>query len=135
MVIWLLMLLRRRRLLVKVAFPGKLLQHSLYGNITPSKLLTHQGLALILKMQDKNVSKEIISKMSVLATSGFGLVAALAWNNVIQEAVNEYIKPFIGVGSGLVSLLIYAVVITILAVIITLNLSRLEQKFTRRMPG
>ena len=83
----------------------------------------------------KKIHLEVIRKMSVLATSGFGLVAALAWNNVIQEAVNEYIKPFIGVGSGLVSLLIYAVVITILAVIITLNLSRLEQKFTRRMPG
>ena len=83
----------------------------------------------------KKIHLEVIRKMSVLATSGFGLVAALAWNNVIQETVTQYIKPLIGAGSGLVSLLIYAIVITVLAVIVTLNLSLLEQKFTRRMPG
>ena len=83
----------------------------------------------------KKLHLEIVRKMTVLATSGFGLVAALAWNSVIQETVNTYIKPYIGTGSGLISLLIYAVLITVLAVVVTLNLSRLEQKFTRRMPG
>lgn len=79
-------------------------------------------------MAVKNLSKSIIKQMTALATSGFGLVAALAWNNVIKETVDAYIKPLIGGQSGLVSLLIYAVVITVLAVIVTLNLSRLEQK-------
>lgn len=76
----------------------------------------------------KDLPKSVIKQMTVLATSGFGLVAALAWNNVIKETVDTYIKPLIGGQSGLVSLLIYAVVITVLAVIVTLNLSRLEQK-------
>lgn len=76
----------------------------------------------------KKLHLEVINKISALAVSGFGLVAALAWNNVIQETVNEYVRPLIGGGSGLISLLIYAVLITILAVIVTINLSRLEQK-------
>lgn len=79
-------------------------------------------------MSVKHLPKAVIGKMTALATSGFGLVAALAWNNVIQETVNQYIKPLIGGGSGIVSLLIYAVLITALAVLVTLNLSKLEQR-------
>lgn len=73
----------------------------------------------------------VVKQMITLTTSGFGLVAALAWNNVIQEFVNNYIKKYLAVGSGIISLLIYAILITILAVIITYQLStiveRLEQ--------
>lgn len=63
-----------------------------------------------------------------MATSGLGLVAALAWNNLIQELVSQYIEPLIGGASGILSLLIYAVVVTILAVVVTYNLSRLVKK-------
>ena len=76
----------------------------------------------------KDLPKAVIKQMTALATSGFGLVAALAWNNVIKEAVEVYIKPLIGEGSGLVSLVIYAIIITVLAVLVTLQLSKLEQK-------
>jgi len=71
---------------------------------------------------------EIVTQMLSLATSGFGLVAALAWNSVIQEVVNNYVKKFLPGNSGLVSLLIYAVVVTILAVIVTMNLSKVKDK-------
>lgn len=63
-----------------------------------------------------------------LATSGFGLVAALAWNELIKELVGKYIQPLVGGLSGIISLLIYAVVVTVLAVVVTLNLSRLIKK-------
>lgn len=63
--------------------------------------------------------------MLTLATSGFGLVAALAWNSVIQEFVNTYVKKALPNGSGIWSLLIYAVIVTILAVLITYNLSKI----------
>ena len=63
-----------------------------------------------------------------LATSGFGLVAALAWNELIKETVNQYIKPFVGGASGVISLLIYAIIVTFLAVVVTYNLSRLAEK-------
>ncbi len=76
----------------------------------------------------KKMRVEVLRQMITLATSGFGLVAALAWNNVIQEFVNNYIKRYLDVGSGLISLLIYAVLITILAVIVTYQLSKLVEK-------
>ncbi len=76
----------------------------------------------------KRLHTEILKQMLTLATSGFGLVAALAWNSVIQEFVNSYVKKFLPSGSGIWSLLIYAVVITFLAVFITFQLSKLLQK-------
>jgi len=63
-----------------------------------------------------------------LVTSGFGLVAALAWNELIKEVVNLYIKPIFGKNSGLISLAIYAVIVTFLAVLVTYQLSRFAEK-------
>lgn len=87
-------------------------------------------------MVDKNPNKkklqvEVVRQMITLATSGFGLVAALAWNNVIQEFVNNYIKKYLDVGSGIISLLIYAVLITALAVIVTYQLSKIAEKLEK----
>lgn len=78
----------------------------------------------------KEIPLTVIKQMTTLATSGFGLVAALAWNNVIKETVEIYIKPLIGQNSGLISLIIYAILVTALAVLVTLQLSKLEQKFS-----
>ena len=63
-----------------------------------------------------------------LATSGFGLVAALAWNEFIKELVNNFIKPVTGKFSGIISLFVYAVIVTILAVAVTYNLTKLVKK-------
>jgi uncharacterized membrane protein len=63
-----------------------------------------------------------------LATSGFSLVAALAWNSVIQAVINDYIKPYLGNGSGLVTALIYAIVTTLIAVAVGMQLSRIQEK-------
>ena len=76
----------------------------------------------------KELPLAVVKQMAALATSGFGLVAALAWNNVIQEFINNYIKPYVGIGSGLVSLLIYAIIVTALAVLVTLQLSKIQQR-------
>lgn len=70
----------------------------------------------------------VIKNMVVLATSGFGVVVALAWNEVIKNVVDHYIAPYFGKDSGLISLLIYAVVMTILAVLVTMQLSSLQKK-------
>ena len=78
--------------------------------------------------KERRLHQELLYQMLQLATGGLGLVAALAWNEVIKEAVNEYIKPLVGGASGLISLLIYAVIVTILAVTITYNLARITKK-------
>lgn len=80
---------------------------------------------------ERKLHKEIVKQMVTLATSGFGLVAALAWNSVIQELVNGYIKPLLPRGSSLVSLVIYAALVTTIAVVVTVNLSKLIEKLEK----
>ena len=80
---------------------------------------------------DKKLHLTIVKQMIALSTSGFGLVAALAWNNVIQEFVNNYIKKYLDVGSGLISLLLYAILITALAVTVTYQLGKLAEKLEK----
>lgn len=84
-----------------------------------------------MRSSPKKIHIDVVRQMLTLATSGFGLVAALAWNNVIQEFVNNYVKKFLPDGSGIVSLLVYAIVITILAVTVTLQLSKVLDKLER----
>jgi len=56
---------------------------------------------------------EVIEKVAALVTAAFGLVAALAWNGAIQELF----KLIFGEQSTLVAMFVYAVVVTIIAVI------------------
>ena len=78
-----------------------------------------------LKKEADEIKKQFAKQILTLVTSGFGLVAALAWNEVIKEIVDVYIKPFFGEGSGLVSLFIYALFVTVLVVIVTYLLSNI----------
>lgn len=83
------------------------------------------------KAEKKRLSLEVIRQMVALSTSGFGLVAALAWNSVIQEFVNSYIKKWLPGGTGIVSLLIYAIIVTFLAVLVTLQLTKVKDRLER----
>jgi uncharacterized membrane protein YidH (DUF202 family) len=62
----------------------------------------------------------IVDKMSTLITAAFGLVAALAWN----EAIKAIFKEIFGTAESIVPMLIYAIVITIAAVILTILVAR-----------
>ena len=76
---------------------------------------------------NKSIHKELIRQMVALSTAGFGLVAALAWNEAIQAFVKEYIDQYISAGSGILSRFIYALIITVIAVMVTYQLSRLKK--------
>ena len=65
---------------------------------------------------------EMIKTFSTLFTAAFGFVAALAWNNVVKDAINRYISP----GQGLKSELVYALFVTALAVLISYYLGTLS---------
>lgn len=86
------------------------------------------NLRKFLREHTFRFSKQLARQTLKLTTSGFGLVAALAWNEVIKEAVDNYIQPLVGGSSGLISLFIYAIVVTILAVFVTYNLSQFVKK-------
>ena len=62
-----------------------------------------------------------------LVTSGFGLVSALAWNELIKEIIKVYIQPLFGETSGIISLLIYALIVTALAVFITFQVGKIAE--------
>ena len=62
--------------------------------------------------------------MTQLATAGFGVVAALAWNSAIQGLINRFIEP----GSGLRSQLFYALIVIVIAVVVTFMLGKMSQK-------
>jgi hypothetical protein len=80
---------------------------------------------------EKKFHEELITQMLTLATSGFGFVAALAWNETIKAVVQQYIEPRIP-GSGLLSQLFYAVLVSFLAILVTYQLSKLASRFQRR---
>ncbi|HRN96597.1 MAG TPA: DUF5654 family protein [Candidatus Levybacteria bacterium] len=75
--------------------------------------------------EQQKLHVEIVRQMLTLATSGFGLVSALAWNSLIQEFVATYVRRWLPEGGQLLSLSLYAVIVTILAVFVTIQLSKL----------
>ena len=84
------------------------------------------NIAALVKMADENKSlrEEIIDKMAALITAAFGLVAALAWNGFILALFQQ----IFGTTSGIVPNLAYAVVVTIIAVIMTIMIARAAKK-------
>lgn len=82
------------------------------------------------KISEKETSfrRELAGQLVTLTTSGFGLVAALAWNEAVQAFVKEYIEKYYPAGSGVFSKFFYALLITVLAVLITYQLSRIASR-------
>jgi len=62
----------------------------------------------------------VLDKIAALVTAAFGLVAALAWN----EAIKAIFKEIFGEAESIGPLLIYAIVVTIAAVILTIIVAR-----------
>ncbi len=81
-------------------------------------------------VEEKRIHVEIVRQMLTLATAGFGIVAALAWNSLIQDIINTYVKPYFPEGS-VFSLFIYAVIVTVIAVIVTLQLTKVLRQLER----
>ena len=70
------------------------------------------------------VGRTVIKTIITLVTTAFGLVAGLAWNDAIQKLI----ESVMGAGDALTGLFIYAVVVTIIAVVVTILLARVAAK-------
>ena len=70
------------------------------------------------------MKKEVIERLAALATAAFGLVAALAWNGAIQAVF----KSVFGSADSIPAMLIYAVVVTIIAVLVIIWVARAANK-------
>lgn len=62
--------------------------------------------------------------MITLASASLGLVAALAWN----EAIKAGIKHFLGEGESLSALFLYAVLVTVIAVVVLVILAKMASR-------
>ena len=69
--------------------------------------------------------------MMTLSTAGFGLVAALAWNEAIKGFVEQYIQPYFP-NTAIYYKFFYAILVTVFAVLITYQLSQLSARFGQK---
>jgi uncharacterized membrane protein YidH (DUF202 family) len=82
-------------------------------------------MIFVNKMDDEEeksttLKTEVLDKMAILVTTAFGLVAALAWN----DAIKAIFKEILGDSNTIVPMLIYAITITIIAVILIIIVAR-----------
>ena len=73
-------------------------------------------------------SKEVVATMISLATAAFGFVAALAWNTAITESFNKTFAEGQQTRAELSALYIYAVVVTLVGVVVIVLLGRLAAR-------
>lgn len=69
-------------------------------------------------------SKAAIQSMITLASAALGLVCALAWNDAIKTAM----KAILGEDDNLAGLFTYAILATLIAVVVLLVLARTAAK-------
>ena len=65
-----------------------------------------------------------LGTMLSLATVAFGLIAAGAWNKVISDAIALFLKP----GNGVLAELVYAILVTLLAIFVVQGLAKVAEK-------
>lgn len=74
------------------------------------------------------MKKDVIEKLAMLITAAFGLVAALAWNGAIQAIF----KRVFGESDTLGAMLTYAIIVTIIAVIVTIWIGKAEARINAK---
>ena len=65
-----------------------------------------------------------LGTMISLATVAFGLIAAGAWNKFITDFIGLFLKS----GTGVWAEFIYAVIITIIAIVVVQNLGKIAER-------
>jgi uncharacterized membrane protein len=74
------------------------------------------------------VTAEVLDKFAELITVALGLVAALAWNTAIQ---NLFTLLFGKAGSALIGQFVYAIIITLIVIFVTITVSRAAERAKR----
>ncbi|MBU1036652.1 hypothetical protein KKF32_01275 [Patescibacteria group bacterium] len=73
---------------------------------------------------NNNFNKELMSKISTLFLGALGLVAALAWNDAVQALFRVIFKE----QSSIIAKFAYAVVITIIVVLVSWKIMKILDK-------
>ena len=70
------------------------------------------------------MKRAMIERLVTLSTAAFGLVAALAWNDTIKLLF----KTLFGEQKDLLAMFLYAVLVTIAAVVVTFYIGRIADR-------
>jgi|TARA_Y100000310_G_scaffold284075_1_gene306557 uncharacterized membrane protein YidH (DUF202 family) len=71
------------------------------------------------------LKKQVVEKIAALMIAAFGLVAALAWNDTIKAIFKEV---FPSPGNNIIAMLVYAVVVTVIAVLGAVSIGNISEK-------
>jgi hypothetical protein len=71
--------------------------------------------------EKETLTAEVLDKFAQLITTALGLVAALAWNDAIQNLFNQYLGS---AGAELLSKFLYAGLVTLIVIFATIAVSR-----------
>jgi heme/copper-type cytochrome/quinol oxidase subunit 2 len=74
-----------------------------------------------MEKNNNDIRVEVLDKVNKLAAAAFGLVAALAWNDAIQSIFKIY---FPTPEESIWAKVVYATVITVIVVVVTIVLAR-----------
>jgi len=72
----------------------------------------------------KKTEREFREKTITLILGGFGLVAALAWN----EAIKSLFETFFKKSNELIGKFIYAMIVTVIIVVVSMRLKKIAEK-------
>ena len=75
-------------------------------------------------MKKDEFRKQLRERVAALMTAAFGLVAALAWNG----AIRAIFARIFGDPDNIVAMLLYAIIVTVVAVIVIMVIARLSAK-------
>ena len=93
------------------------IQHTTYGCVNMA----------IEYSESKSTGTIMVETVASLITAAFALVAALAWN----EAIKALIARFVDSSDDLMGMLIYAILVTIIAVVATVWIGKVLIKYHR----
>ena len=79
-------------------------------------------------MAEKAFRIQVMETVAALMTAAFGLLAALAWNEAIKWAVGQFLSSSPGVGY-----FVYAILVTIIAVVATILIGRSLARMKAKM--
>lgn len=82
-----------------------------------------------INQEVRETQKNFITQTFGLISSAFVLVAALAWNEAIKTIIELYFKA----GGGVISRIIYAVIVTFIAALVTMKLNRITEKYKEQL--
>ena len=96
----------------------------------PIKIMSEKVVKKI-KEEIEQTKRALKEKTTTLIIGGFGLVAALAWNEAIKSLFDVYFKE----SNGLIGKFIYALMITVIVVIVSIRLGKFPKKKNNQPAG